>query len=863
MSSQHSASHSASRGRSSSGPSSSSISKVLQASGTKDVIIGKDKRSVILPSLPSLNAPIHSRQNAFYRFSDELLRLEDDHTPAELMSALQQEIPITSLVLCHADALDARARVLDAPFKVENLSFNKLWRKVLEELFDDFEHFNDAAKRKAGLSAVQFECNIPVSDFLPSESTLQDHVMFFTLELPTQACTRNWDDDGTPISDTPTRSAATTPPPVTPTPPAKSKLDEFLAKTPAANVNPGDVTSYGYFDKLDFLESQARFHDIFGFRPKLLASDAPSCPDPSASLAKFADRILVRAFIASCKTQYLGKDDLKTIHRSVNEIVLEIRELHQGSGTPDELYDDFTAKAANLPNECSAWGITLAHQFFYSLSSIIQGNLNEDESFQLVNPSTLQTKSDHLRALLSVRTAAQSAYLKLEKQKELLAEVVGSSSSGTAVAALQAEIDLLREQHSQHSSQLLKFQSQSPAESTLARYKGTPSQTAHRVPEEYELVLHKKKQHVHHIATGYISKFPHGYNGCFRCGDVSTGRGCSPRESCPAFRTVSVEDFFKEFNCHVINKRSTMGRHPPTPSDTQPSGAYPLTDSKRSKDVTVDESANEIIPSASEESEDLQFADEGDAVCVISAQLLNLSLHQRKAPITTNNDLPYINLPLLNGEKVLRIKAHTDSCAALSVGNLWVHQYIMHTHPDVVLEYIQFDDPASFEPIRLSVATTSDKPVDLHERGALTAIVRYKTGITFNEKPFILSIALGSSVAVNTIIGIPDIKMLGGVIDFVDNVLTLKFAKIKFCLHGGRADGGLPPSITFDSSSFVRPQASQPVDDTQTQTLVTAVSMDMAAGYRNMPITRTPVSITPATAEAADILSRMAQPSSM
>lgn len=259
----------------------------------------------------------------------------------------------------------------------------------------------------------------------------------------------------------------------------------------------------------------------------------------------------------------------------------------------------------------------------------------------------------------------------------------------------------------------------------------------------------------------------------------------------------------------------------------------------------------------------MQFAEEGDAVCVITAQLLNMSLHQRKAPIVTNNDLPFINLPLLNGEKVLRIKAHTDSCAALSVGSLRVHQYIMQTHPDVVHEYIQFDDPASFEPIRLSVATTSDKPVDLHERGALTAIVRYKTGIIFNGNPFILSIALGSSVAVNTIIGVPDIKMLGGVLDFVDNVLTLKFAKIKFRLHGGRADGGLPPSVTFDSSSFVRPQASQSIDDTHTQTLVTAVTMDTAAAYRNLPIIRTPVSITPATAEAADILSRMAQPSSM
>lgn len=271
----------------------------------------------------------------------------------------------------------------------------------------------------------------------------------------------------------------------------------------------------------------------------------------------------------------------------------------------------------------------------------------------------------------------------------------------------------------------------------------------------------------------------------------------------------------------------------------------------------MDESANETIPPASEDSDDLKFAEEGDAVCMITCQLLNMSLHQRQAPIITNNDLPFIKLPLLNGDKVLRIKAHTDSCAALSVGSLTVHQYIMQMHPNAVHEYIQFDDPASFEPIRLSVATTSAKPVDLHERGALTAIVRYKTGITLNGKPFILSLALGSSVAVNTIIGIPDLKLLGGVLDFVDNVLILKSAKIKFLLHGGRADGGLPSSVTFDPSSFVRPPASQPVVAAHTPVMITTT--DIRAAYSHLPITPSPVSITPATAEAADILSRMAQ----
>lgn len=72
--------------------------------------------------------------------------------------------------------------------------------------------FTDASKRKAGLSAVQFECTVPASNFIPSDSTLQDLHMYFNLELPTQARVRNWTDDGdhnTTVNtiSTPARSA--------------------------------------------------------------------------------------------------------------------------------------------------------------------------------------------------------------------------------------------------------------------------------------------------------------------------------------------------------------------------------------------------------------------------------------------------------------------------------------------------------------------------------------------------------------------------------------------------------------------------------------------------------------------------------
>ena len=117
--------------------------------------------------------------------------------------------------LCHFDAQAARARVFDAPFKIEHLSFNKLWKKCPEEAFDDLADFTDPSKRKAGLSAAQFECVIAASTFLPSEdSSLQDLSMFFCLELPTQARVCNWDANGDRVTNvntmsTPARSART------------------------------------------------------------------------------------------------------------------------------------------------------------------------------------------------------------------------------------------------------------------------------------------------------------------------------------------------------------------------------------------------------------------------------------------------------------------------------------------------------------------------------------------------------------------------------------------------------------------------------------------------------------------------------
>ena len=63
--------------------------------------------------------------------------------------------------------------------------------------------------------------------------------------------------------------------------------------------------------------------------------------------------------------------------------------------------------------------------------------------------------------------------------------------------------------------------------------------------------------------------------------------------------------------------------HSSLQTDAQTLGTFPLNSAKRSNEVTIDESANATAPSASD---DLEFAEEGDAVFMLTCQLLNMSL---------------------------------------------------------------------------------------------------------------------------------------------------------------------------------------------------------------------------------------------
>ena len=100
---------------------------------------------------------------------------------------------------------------------------------------------------------------------------------------------------------------------------------------------------------------------------------------------------------------------------------------------------------------------------------------------------------------------------------------------------------------------------------------------------------------------------------------------------------------------------------------------------------------------------------------------------------------------------------YMDTCAAMNMGNLAVYKWLMMTHPHLVVEYMQFDDCWSVEPLQLHCAV-EDLVQTQSVHTNLTTIVRYWLRYKQDEKQIILSFGLEYSVTVNSIVGIPTIE---------------------------------------------------------------------------------------------------------
>ena len=99
-----------------------------------------------------------------------------------------------------------------------------------------------------------------------------------------------------------------------------------------------------------------------------------------------------------------------------------------------------------------------------------------------------------------------------------------------------------------------------------------------------------------------------------------------------------------------------------------------------------------------------------------------------------------------------------DTGAALNTGYDAYHKQIMKAHPQMVAKFETFDGDNPFDPIELGGAITSPDDYDLNKHGVLSAVIEYHTPYMCKDgRPFMLGLALSSTMSVNIILGLPKI----------------------------------------------------------------------------------------------------------
>ena len=127
----------------------------------------------------------------------------------------------------------------------------------------------------------------------------------------------------------------------------------------------------------------------------------------------------------------------------------------------------------------------------------------------------------------------------------------------------------------------------------------------------------------------------------------------------------------------------------------------------------------------------------------------------------------------------------------------------MTNHPTIVVEYTQYSDTNSFQPLELQCAVNNlVKTESIHSK--LITIVRYWIKYKQGDARAVLSFGLGEDVIVNSIISIPTLRQWSGIFDFRENNAVTRSMYKTFPLHSDPIKQGLPQNISFEAANFTR-----------------------------------------------------------
>ena len=104
----------------------------------------------------------------------------------------------------------------------------------------------------------------------------------------------------------------------------------------------------------------------------------------------------------------------------------------------------------------------------------------------------------------------------------------------------------------------------------------------------------------------------------------------------------------------------------------------------------------------------------------------SVAIQTRMVPLELDNSLTTIPFLFRTSDAdEVTFFTHADSCAAINIGNIALQQWIITTKPDIVHNYIQFDEKYLFYPIIFNCALGQDSnaPFPDYLAGNITVIV--------------------------------------------------------------------------------------------------------------------------------------------
>ena len=749
--------------------------------------VGPDKKVfTVLPAPASLEEPI-PKARAFDDLLSKLMPFVNSLGPCSVLRAIADHIPSPS-VQAEQEADFVVASIRKELYRVTNIepcNFVDPDGNAVATIDTD-------PRRRASVAFVEVHIRIVPSTIDPRLSDVPPFQERCLLRLPQSV---------KPPSQAQAQAQANAPSP--PVNRALNLLSPSMQRLTSA-VAPSNCT---YTGTLDFDKDQAKFDSVFGDTPQLLCPRDGRPESVEVIINDYLNKCRLHVFIPALRLDYVGvahvdtgvmmQDTVRALHSLKMATLLP-------SGQVDtcgvaQLYDAFVNAASLLPADATSWTVNLVTTFWNALTPSLQDDILTTGGYTL--PTTVHSANglEQRRLLRELRQKAAEAESRLHKDADKISALLTmhgvmprSSHAASAYAQASTQDTESTVWYSDNSAACDYVESPpTHADATAAEHDAFHSDHAYSAYSPAEQTMQKYARVDLQDFNQDTVSVPMDFRGCLVCFKDHKFKECPHRE-----REGCLELFFH--NLHTLKPRNpnrdasgverksrsssepsprpSSPGPPSRPTSPGPNPPEPLQSPRSPRHHSLGRGRDATLPAwhtaSAGASSRSHYGPGGDSKRArtsylgIGISMQAPSVRTRPAPININNGLPHILFPLgrpEDGSPGVDLRMLYDSGSAVNIGNKSHHLSIRHARPDLVFEYLEFDDPThSFDPISLLGVNALPPGVPPPKWDQLSAIIRYRTELqTPDGEPFYLSVCVGDNVSTNTILGYADITNYG------------------------------------------------------------------------------------------------------